>query len=193
MIRYFTNRELAQKLEVNLARWKRWSRSFLPPDPLGGMQSGYARQYLFKDLFKVYLGGFLLNHLKLSVPESQQVLVDISPWLEENGFYDWNNSNGVGKTGGGTKHTQAIYFCPETEADALAASGFRYMIRETIERVDSPDSGVRRTVITCQERFLPAEAAHGVAPSDHPEVRLINLTALFDRVVAKLAQEAPGA
>ena len=88
MIRYYTNRELAQKLEVNLARWKRWSRSFLPPDPLGGMQSGYARQYLFKDLFKVFLGGFLLGHLKLSVAESQKVLADISPWLEANGFYD---------------------------------------------------------------------------------------------------------
>jgi hypothetical protein len=49
MIHYYTNREISQKLEINLARWKRWSRSFLPPDPLGGMQSGYARQYAFKE------------------------------------------------------------------------------------------------------------------------------------------------
>ena len=93
MIHYYTNRELAEKLEVNLARWKRWSRSFLPPDPLGGMQSGYARQYLFKDLFKVFLGGYLLGHLKLSVNESRKVLDDISPWLGNNGFFDWDFSD----------------------------------------------------------------------------------------------------
>ena len=192
MIRYYTNRELAHKLEVNLARWKRWSRSFLPPDPLGGMQSGYARQYLFKDLFKVFLGGFLLGHLKLSVVQSQQVLVDISPWLEKNGFYAWNNSNGNGGKSGAAP-VQTIYFCPASEDVLSGTAGFNYLIRETIGRVDSDHKSDRRTSITYAETFLPGGSARSVAPVDHPEVRMINLTALFNLVVHKLAQPEQGA
>ena len=45
MIKFYTNRELSEKLSIGLSKWKRWSREFLPPDPLGGLQSGYARQY----------------------------------------------------------------------------------------------------------------------------------------------------
>lgn len=188
MIRYYTNRELAQKLEVNLARWKRWSRSFLPPDPLGGMQSGYARQYLFKDLFKVFLGGFLLGHLKLSVAESQKVLADISPWLEANGFYGWNNSTGTGEKSGPATTAQTLYFCPATVGDSSGAAGFRYLIRKTIERVDSKPESDRRTSITYEETVIPRESEPGVVPVDHPEVRVLNLTALFNTVVRKLAQ-----
>ena len=92
MIHYFTNREISIKLDINLARWKRWSRSFLPPDPLGGLQSGYARQYVFKDLFKVFLGGHLLSHLKLSIPDAQKVLADLAPWLKKAGFLELNGS-----------------------------------------------------------------------------------------------------
>jgi len=191
MIRYYTNRELAKKLEVNLARWKRWSRSFLPPDPLGGMQSGYARQYLFKDLFKVFLGGFLLGHLKLSVVESQQVLADISPWLEKNGFYDWNHSNGNGRQIGSTAPVQTIYFCPATVEDSSGQGGFSYLIRETIQRENSGHSSNRRTSITYEETFLPKACGARVDPVEHPHVRIINLTVLFNWVVQKLAQSDP--
>ena len=45
MIRFYLNRELSDRLGIRLSRWKRWSREFLPPDPLGGLQSGFARQY----------------------------------------------------------------------------------------------------------------------------------------------------
>ena len=188
MIRYYTNRELAQKLEVNLARWKRWSRSFLPPDPLGGMQSGYARQYLFKDLFKVFLGGFLLRHLKLSVAESQQVLTDISPWLKTNGFYDWSNSNPNGKRPGGQKNAQTIFFCPATPAGVTGPIDFRYVVRETIRRADHGGIGNQGVSITYKETFFPAAADPTLSPLDHPEVRMINLSALFNRVVEQLTQ-----
>ena len=87
MIKYYTNREVAEKLGLNLARWKRWSREFLPPDPLGGMQSGYARQYNPDQAFTVYFGGLLVADLKFTIPEAKQIIQDLQGWLAEKGFY----------------------------------------------------------------------------------------------------------
>ncbi len=87
MIKYYTNRELSRKLEINLAKWKRWSREFLPPDPLGGMQSGYARQYSPDGAFTVFLGGYLVAYMKFTIPEAKQILKDLHGWLVDNGFY----------------------------------------------------------------------------------------------------------
>ena len=81
MFKYFSNRELAARLEINLARWKRWSREFLPPDPLGGFQSGYARQFHPDDAFRVFLGGHLVSCLHASIPEAKQILDDLEDWL----------------------------------------------------------------------------------------------------------------
>ncbi len=86
LIKYFTNRELSQKLEIKLAKWKRWSREFLPPDPLGGLQSGYARHYHPDEAFRVYLGGCLVADLKFSIPEAKRILSDLETWLEKQGF-----------------------------------------------------------------------------------------------------------
>jgi hypothetical protein len=184
MIHYFTNRELAQKLEINLARWKRWSRSFLPPDPLGGMQSGYARQYLFKDLFKVFFGGYLMGHLKLSVADSRKVLDDLSPWLEKNGFYDWNSSDKEKKETGGLLADVWVYFCPF--ASTGAEPELRYLIRRVLD-VQSADSAQgRRTVVTYEEDFIPEEEFSAVDVLRHPDMHGINFSALHANVVAKL-------
>jgi hypothetical protein len=86
MIKFFTNRELSKRLGVNLAKWKRWSREFLPPDPLGGMQSGYARQYHPDQAFTVFLGGHLVSDLKFSIPEARQMMQDLKSWLSGKGF-----------------------------------------------------------------------------------------------------------
>jgi len=87
MIRFYNSRQLSQKLGVNLAKWKRWSREFLPPDPLGGLQSGYARQYNPNEAFTVYLAGHLVAELKFTVPEARQIINDLSRWLVEHKFY----------------------------------------------------------------------------------------------------------
>jgi hypothetical protein len=87
MIKFYTNKELASQLKINLARWKRWSREFLPPDPLGGLQSGYARQYNPDDAFTIYIGGHLVGELKFSIPEAREILEDLNLWLTENNFY----------------------------------------------------------------------------------------------------------
>lgn len=87
MIKFFTNREISEKLDIKLARWKRWSREFIPPDPLGGMQSGYARQYHPDEAFNVYLGGHLVSDLKFTIPEAKQILADLQQWFKDKGFY----------------------------------------------------------------------------------------------------------
>ena len=66
MIRFFTNRQVAARLDIKLSRWKRWSREFLPPDPLGGLQSGLARQYTIDEAFTVYLGGYMVANIHLA-------------------------------------------------------------------------------------------------------------------------------
>jgi hypothetical protein len=86
MIRYFLGRELADGLEIPLARWKRWAREFLPPDPLGGLQSGYARHYSIDEAFTVYLAGQLVSRSRFSIPESRQILTDLNRWLAVQGY-----------------------------------------------------------------------------------------------------------
>jgi hypothetical protein len=187
MIHYYTNREISEKLEINLPRWKRWSRSFLPPDPLGGMQSGYARQYAFKDLFKVYLGGHLLSHLKLSVPDSQQVVTELSPWLKKNGFFDLNGPDGTAAERGGKSNGYRIYFCPvRTAAGAKNGTGFCYLIRNSV----SIESDHMATCIliteTFEETIIHSDAKDGCFFLQDPDVRIINLSPLFAGLVEKL-------
>ena len=74
MVKFYNNRELSDKLGVNLARWKRWSREFLPPDPLAGKQAGYARQYYVEHAFIVFLGGQLVADLGFSIPQARWIL-----------------------------------------------------------------------------------------------------------------------
>jgi len=87
MIKFFTNRELSDRLGIKLAKWKRWSREFLSPDPLGGMQSGYARQFNPDQAFTVFLGGHLVADLKFSIPEANKIIQDLNKWLSEKGFF----------------------------------------------------------------------------------------------------------
>ena len=82
MLRFYSSRHLADMLRIPLNRWKRWSREFLPPDPLGGLQSGYARQFSPREAFLVYLGGFLVSGLGFSIPQARQVIEDLSGWMK---------------------------------------------------------------------------------------------------------------
>ena len=93
MIKFYTNRELSQIFNINLAKWKRWSREFLPPDPLGGLQSGYARQYNLDEAFTVFLGGHLVGELKFTIPESRKILNDLHQWLVDHDFYFYFSKN----------------------------------------------------------------------------------------------------
>jgi hypothetical protein len=84
---YFNSKYLSDCLGVNLSKWKRWSREFLPPDPLGGYQSGYARQFSNKDAFKVFFGGYLVSELKFTITDAARILSDLHSWLTRHRFY----------------------------------------------------------------------------------------------------------
>lgn len=187
MIHYFTNREISKKLEINLARWKRWSRSFLPPDPLGGMQSGYARQYTLKDLMKVYLGGHVLTHLKLSVPESQQVLHDLVPWLKKAGFLDLNGSIDLQATRMKMEKPHRIYFRSLPKANPKNGISFGYLIRQTLgSQLGASSTGPCVTEIL-SETFVNSDTTDGWVFLQDPNVRMINLTAVCTELIEKLA------
>ena len=89
---YYHSKELSKQLGVGLSKWKRWAREFLAPDPLGGLQSGFARQFNLKDAFRVYLGGCLVAELKFTIPETRQVLADLNGWLKKQGFFQLRTS-----------------------------------------------------------------------------------------------------
>lgn len=137
MIKFFTNRELSRKLNINLSKWKRWSREFLPPDPLGGMQSGYTRQYHPDQAFKVYLGGHLVANLKFTIPEARQILNDLEDWLRKKKFLfttRWHGASEKSVEGLIKKYIICIHYVhrPDHQAE------FSYAVRGII--ANEPDN-----------------------------------------------------
>jgi len=152
MIKFFTNKELAFKLNINLARWKRWSREFLPPDPLGGLQSGYARQYNPDEAFTVILGGHLVGELKFTIPDARQIIHDLNNWLVEHEFY-FNYSGGANlpiKKAFPVKNYQ-IAIIKKNIADAGDAE-FLYRARGLIADDLIELEGVLYAVVACQSK-----------------------------------------
>jgi hypothetical protein len=128
VIPIFHGRELSRRLGINLARWKRWSREFLPPDPLAGIQSGYARQYYLDDAFRVYLGGYLVSHLHLAMPDARQVLTDLTPWMKRAGLCFDLRGQLLGPAA-----AESRVQCYEIHLQAVAG-GFFYRVRALMER-----------------------------------------------------------
>jgi len=131
MLKFYLNRDLSKRLGIPLSRWKRWSREFLPPDPLGGHQSGYARQYSTKDAFLVYLAGFLVSILGFSIPAARQILHDLDLWLKKNILENdaWA-ANPVGDATIGHPCIDLIII----PARRKVTPAFTYRIRSKIER-----------------------------------------------------------
>ncbi|MBW2569127.1 MAG: hypothetical protein JRD93_05515 [Deltaproteobacteria bacterium] len=184
MITYYINRELSQKLEINLAKWKRWSREFLPPDPLGGMQSGYARQYTVENAFTVYLGGHLVADMKFAMPDAKQILNDLHKWLMENRFYFISKAGSKSSKGVDNlvkKYTIFIY-CMNLEKTTI---GFYYKIRGIIsdETVDYNGFQVRQEHFT-ETIICPQTNKH--AALDLINVKMLNITELHEKFLVNL-------
>jgi len=197
MIKYYTNRELSERLGHNLAKWKRWSREYLPPDPLGGMQSGYARQYMPDEAFAVHLGGHLVADLHFAIPDARQVLQDLQAWRSENGFsfsaaitLDTARNREVEPS----RH-YLIYIAPNRQfrstrppfRDAAERStDFQYLIRGILST--SPLAGSAEGVL--EERFveawLPESLSRAPVLTEMHPVTLLNITALLKSFVGRL-------
>ena len=131
MLKFYLNRDLSARLGIPLSRWKRWSREFLPPDPLGGHQSGYARQYSTKDAFLVYLAGFLVSTLGFSIPAARQILHDLTPWLIKNVI---ENGAWAPNQNGGAAVVPPCIDLIIMPARRKVTPAFTYRIRSRIER-----------------------------------------------------------
>lgn len=146
MIKFYTNKELSQAFQINLAKWKRWSREFLPPDPLGGLQSGYARQYNLNEAFRVFLGGHLVGDLKYSIPGARQILNDLHQWLIDHKFYfDFFDSANPKQP---SSHLVQNYHIAivNREISSGGDAGFSYWIKAilSVESVDLGDNQIRQ-------------------------------------------------
>ena len=184
MIKYYTNRELSRKLEINLAKWKRWSREFLPPDPLGGMQSGYARQYSPDGAFTVFLGGYLVAYMKFTIPEAKQILKDLHGWLVDNGFYfldkgDSKTSDIINKA----IYRYIIYIYENNLS--VEHLDFYYKIRGIISDrpVDYKGCQVREKLYVETTIKHPDKKAHG---PDTIKVKMLNITGVRNKLSERL-------
>ena len=185
MIKFYTNQELSQKLNINLSRWKRWSREFLPPDPLGGLQSGYARQYNPDEAFTVFLGGYLVGDLKFTIPQARLILHDLHNWLVEHKFYfDYTGSASSKKENSIIIQYYQIAICQPVDADT-SDSGFFYFTKGVIadELTDVNGIPVR------QERFIELSINSGknAAPiNEAASYRVLNISILRNRFLSSL-------
>lgn len=182
MLKFYLNRELSTRLGIPLSRWKRWSREFLPPDPLGGHQSGYARQYSMKDAFYVYLAGYLVSAMGFSIPEARQILNDLNGWLKKNitENYDAAIESDI-DTGIGGPHIDLMIL----PVHRKTVPSFTYRIRSLIER--KPLSEGEITV--WQEQFSEQVIKPGapIKTSCYPAcARWVNMSMLVHHFLLRL-------
>lgn len=185
MITFYTNKELSQKFNVNLARWKRWSREFLPPDPLGGLQSGYARQYSLDDAFKVVLGGHLVGDLKFSIPETKQILIDLNQWLVDHDYYVYfsKSSESAENQTSRVHRYQIAIICRTTQH--TNNFGLSYWIRGILAEDSATFNGnrVRRQHFT--ESFIGPQESEPVR-TDTESYRVLNISGVHKAFLRRL-------
>ena len=185
MLKFFTNRELADKLNINLAKWKRWSREFLPPDPLGGMQSGYTRQYNIDDAFKVYLGGHLVSDIKFTIPETKTILNDLNGWMSSVGIYKNPGKEILDNLRPTIPVKRYIIFIHSRPTPSGSSVDYFYSIRGIIDEgteQHQPD-------LIRHERYVEVSIPHQKqksAISESVGVKLLNITAVMNQFAEHL-------
>ena len=180
MKRFFKNRELSQKLSVNLARWKRWSREFLPPDPLGGLQSGVARHYSIDDA---------LTDLKFSIPEARRILEDLRSWFSSTGVYLNGQPPEKMDDEIPLPVKNYIIFISRNMETPDVAPGFRYSLRGIVSRRTAKEKGVPIE----EERFVERWLVNGnqnQLQHDLLSLKMLNITEILSRFAAKLSLPA---
>jgi hypothetical protein len=173
---YYKSNYLSEKTGINAAKWKRWVREFLPPDPLGGLQSGYARQFNLKDAFQVYLGGHLVQILKFNVAEARTILKEIHGWLNKNGFFNLTAGNGgLNRIDNAANHR--IYVIPDEK------NGFCYVIRSVkSDAYSDTDHGITETFATKLINTTEDPIAQGRVSG----ARLIGVSSLYRTFLQKI-------
>jgi hypothetical protein len=177
MAKFYNNKELSKLLAINIAKWKRWSREFLPPDPLGGLQSGYARQYSLREAFVVALGGHLVSFLKYTIPEARTILSDLDQWMEAAGYYAFHAKNpgtSDSPTTGVDRHRIYIRTHAVGKGDS---AGFAY----AIEKIVAVNDGGCERRIHVKSDFIDASNAPKETFFDSELVKFLNLEPFFKK------------
>lgn len=188
MIKFYVNRELSQLLQIRLSRWKRWSREFLPPDPLGGLQSGYARQYTVDQAFVVFLGGHLVAGLHFSIPEAKQIIADLWPWLKKEGLTARLHAN-HSKEGPplGDIQESMVFIYRGSSMDS-ADQSFSYVARTRLsdEAYEKGCPGLRRE--TYREKIVAPGSGQAAAGNfDQLDSRVLHVTRLCHRFMRRMS------
>jgi len=183
VLRFFSNRELSAGLSIPLARWKRWSREFLPPDPLGGLQSGVARQFSVDEAMIVFLGGHLVAELKTSVPDARQILKDLTSCLWDIGLFANSRIHerlSAGLTSPIGSYSILIY---RDRSEPGLAARFAYTLRGDISRAPQ-DHGGRAIYL---ERYIEERIPLSAPSLPNPlSSRTLHITAIADFFVKAL-------
>ena len=185
MIKYYTNRELAQQLSINLAKWKRWSREFLPPDPLGGLQSGYARQYSPDDAFTVLLGGHLVSELKFTIPEAKTILADLHPWRRKKGFSYDIKGNAIDGGGIETLIKRYLIFIGHSRNSVQTDLRFQYTVRGIIANKPVHYKGFEIMEELYDESYIGLPGNKPADP-DTLTVKTLDITGVLKMFIARL-------
>jgi hypothetical protein len=159
---YFSSRHISHALGIKLARWKRWVREFLPPDPLSGRQSGYARQFNIKDVFQVYLAGYLVGTMSYGVPQARQIISDLEPSLKARGYQTLHAED--------APYRQPVFWVMICRAPD---NGFAY-IESPLNPAESDQSRALEQLsnVLSDDRFIDA--------------RILSISALYRRLIGKI-------
>jgi hypothetical protein len=186
LLRFFTNRELSDKLLIPLAKWKRWAREFLPPDPLGGLQSGVARRYSVDQSLIVFVGGHLVSELKTTIPEARQIVADLHTCFNEIGAFVNTRIHPEYQLGHhGSISTYSILYCRQKNVSKNEML-FAYTIRGLTSR-KSKKLGQQSKVF--QEKFVAApltSSNHTFLDVYEPGIKILPISALVDRFTAAM-------
>jgi hypothetical protein len=184
MIKFFTNRELSKGLDINLAKWKRWSREFLLPDPLGGLQSGYARQYHPDEVFMVQLGGHLVSELKFTVPAAKQILKNLQWWLSHKGFY-FNAKNHSELSNGIEALIKKYLILIYPERSLEKEFTFQYSVKGIISNKPVRYQGFEIMEELYAESSIGTPSASGNS-EEISNVKTLNITDVLDNFVSRM-------
>lgn len=181
MIKFYSNRELSEHLAIRLSKWKRWSREFLPPDPLGGMQSGYARQYTLDQAFTVFLGGHLVADLHFSIPEAKQIVQELTPWIHS------HKPSFTGKTTEKVFETTKVYIFKQIVSPDQGIA-FTYLEKKRLFDEPFAAGGLHARQEVYIEKPIPVVTpANNLGESDRMDKmdsRILYVSRLYDRFIA---------
>ena len=182
MIRFYSNRELSERLAIRLSKWKRWSREFLPPDPLGGMQSGYARQYTLDQAFTVYLCGHLVAGLHFRTPEAKQIVQELNPWINT------HKTAFVGKSTEKAFEDTQVYIFKQLSSTAERAA-FAYLEKSCLFDEPYETSGPHARQEVYIEKPIPvASLTNGLYRTDNldkMDSKILYVSRLYNRFISK--------